>query len=380
MKVTLVGPVFPYRGGIAHYTTMLAREFARHHEVTIVNFNRMYPGLLFPGKTQFDESDSPLRIESERWIDSINPVSWLRTGRRISRQRPDLVVFQWWQPFFAPSFRTITSQLRRRGIPVVFLCHNVLPHESSFVDKTLSRIGLGGTRHFQVQSRQDGERLRELRGDVAVSFNPHPIYDFFDQGAHTRASARQLLQLDGKVVLFFGYVRPYKGLGVLLDAFATFRQRHTDATLLIVGEFYEDRQPYDDQMASLGITQSVRVVDEYVPNEAVEAYFRASDVTVLPYLSATQSGIIQTAYSFHQPVIVTAVGGLPDVVEDDRTGFVVPPQDPVALAGALDRFFSDSRAEEMGAAVEAGLDRFSWARCVQSLLEVAGLENAHLRP
>ncbi len=371
MNVCLVGPVHPYRGGISHFTAMLARELGRTHTVRVVNFSRLYPGFLFPGRTQFDESGSPFGADSLRLIDSINPVSWRRAADAVIDFAPDVVVFQWWQPFFAPAFRSMCARIRRRSdARIVFLCHNVLPHESSPVDRVLTRWGLGRAHAFVVQSREDGATLAALRPGAVVEFNPMPVFDLFAAAAPDREEARRRLGVEGRVVLFFGLVRAYKGLPTLLDAFARAGD-DLDATLLVVGEFYEPRARYDDMIASLGIGARVRVVDRYVPNEDVGAYFRASDVVVLPYVTATQSAIVQTAFSFGTPVIVTAVGGLPDVVADGETGFVVPPQAPDDLARAMIRFFREDCGPRMRSAIEAHAADFSWARCVDAILRAA---------
>jgi len=368
MKVTLVGPAYPYRGGIAHFNSILAREFAGEHDVQIVNFTRLYPSFMFPGRTQYDDSNSPLRVDSERIIDCVNPLTWIRAGRAISRFSPDLIVFQWWQPVFGPAYRTVSAAASSK--PVVFLCHNVLPHESSVLDRMLIKIGLGAADAFLVQSREDGDNLVRIHKDPVMALNPHPIYDFFDGKRFDRESARRDLGLDGHVILFFGYIRRYKGLAVLIDAFAKVLSR-LPVTLLIVGEFYDKREPYDERIAQASIASHVRIVDQYVPNEDVEKYFKAADLVVLPYMSATQSGIVQTSYSFGKPVVVTDVGGLPDVVTDGETGFVVPRNDPGALADAIVRFFEEDAGAEMADNIRAGLERFSWRRCAQTLVSLA---------
>lgn len=373
MRVCLVGPAYPYRGGIAHFTSMLAKEFEKEHEVLIVNFTRLYPSFLFPGKTQYDDSESPLRVESRRIIDSLNPYSFLQAGRTIVRYAPDFVVFQWWQPFFGPAFRVICSVIKRKlDSKIVFLCHNVLPHESSVFDRVLANIGLSRADAFLVQSNEDAQTLKRIKGSPVVGLNPHPVYDFFDENRFDRKTSRQKLGLDSPTLLFFGYVRGYKGLGVLLDAFALVRKR-LDATLLVVGEFYDKKEPYDEKIAKLDLGKNVRIVDKYVPNEDVEMYFKASDLVVLPYLSATQSGIVQTAYSFEKPVVVTAVGGLPDVVEDGKTGYVVEPNDPVGLGDAILRFFDGKDGERMAGNIRAAADRFTWKHCTRVLAELGGM-------
>lgn len=366
----MVGPAYPYRGGIAHYTSVLAQELSRDREVLVINFKRLYPSFLFPGKTQFDESAEPLDVASARIIDSLNPVSFWVAARAVRAFQPDVIVFQWWQPFFAFAYTAIVLLLgpALRG-KVVFLCHNVLPHERSPIDTLLIRLGFAQVRRYLVQSNEDARNLLSLRGGAVVKVHPHPIYSTFKRGRHTRESARRTIGVDGRVVLFFGLVRPYKGLGVLIEAFA--RRPELRATLLIVGEFYEKKETYVNRIRDLGIEDHVRIIDRYVPNEDVEQYFVACDVVVLPYLEATQSGITQIAFAFDKPVVVTNVGGLPDVVDDDVTGYVVPPGDPESLANAIARFFTDDVSARMENAVSNAKKRFSWARCGELLFELA---------
>jgi glycosyltransferase involved in cell wall biosynthesis len=350
---------------------MLAGEFLRAHEVKVVGFSRLYPSLLFPGRTQYDEGGALIRLESERVIDSVNPITFVRAARSIVAFAPDLILFQWWHPFFAPAFRMIAWQVRRSlDARVVFLCHNVLPHEASFADRSLARLGLRGGDAFLVQSREDQGRLAELMPGARVAVHPHPMYTQFAEEKPTREAARTRLGVEGRVILFFGLVRGYKGVDNLLRAFGRIAQ-DLDATLLVVGEFYEDRKPYDALIASLGLGDRVRVVDRYVPDDEVAVYFCAADLVVLPYRSATQSGIVQTAFAFERPVVVTAVGGLPDVVRDGETGYVVPPDDPAALAAAMERFFVEGAAPHMAEAIRADAPRFSWAGCVEAILTLA---------
>ena len=370
-RVCLVGPVYPYRGGIAHYNTMLARAFAADCDVLVVNFSRLYPSFLFPGKTQFDDSGEPLDVASARVIDSLNPISFWRAARLIRSFLPDLIVFQWWQPFFAFAYSSIVLLVGRRlRARVVYLCHNVLPHERSLVDTLLIRTGFAGVKRFLVQSREDGDNLLLIKRNAVLRVHPHPIYDTFNRGRYSVESARQQTGVTGRVILFFGLIRPYKGVGVLLEAFAKMLQR-IQATLMVVGEFYESKEPYLNRISELGIDDRVRVVDGYVPNEQIEMYFKSADVVVLPYLSATQSGITQIAFGFDKPVIVTRVGGLPDVVDDGVTGYIVPPNDAKALADAMAAFFERAQAGSMGEAIARTKKRFSWERCREILVELA---------
>jgi glycosyltransferase involved in cell wall biosynthesis len=368
MKVCLVGPAYPYRGGIAHFTSLLAKEFAGSHDVFLINFKRLYPDFLFPGKTQFDESGSPLEVVSERIIDTLNPFSFFTAARAIARQRPDLVVFQWWHPFFAFAYWTTAFLVKRFcKARVVFLCHNVLPHEASVFDRLLIKIGFAQADAFLVQSGEDRDNLERIKRRPRADLHPHPIYDVFKRGEVTREQARERLGVDGPMLLFFGYIRPYKGLRVLLEAFAGVVSNRP-AGLFVVGEFYEDKAPYLQLIDRLSLGGRITLVDRYVPNEEVELYFAACDLVVLPYLSATQSGIVQIAFGFDKPVVVTAVGGLPDVVDHGETGYVVPPNNPDALAGAVIEFFEKGKAGEFSRNIQTVKERFSWARCVEKLI------------
>lgn len=374
-RFCLIGPAYPYRGGISHYNTCLIRELAKRHVVRAVNFRRLYPDFLFPGKTQYDESASPYEAPSERIIDSINPFTWIMAGFRAARQHPDVVVVQWWHPFFAPALFVICLILRvlRTG-RILFMCHNVVPHETSPLDRILSRIAFSTAHAFLVQSREDGENLRRLRKRARTGIHPHPLYDFFRAGEMTMGEARRSIgEGEGRLLLFFGYIRPYKGLSHLIEAMGIVENRIA-ARLLVVGEFYENREPYLRLVERLGLSERVRFVDRYVGNEEVQAFFAASDLVVLPYVSATQSGIAQIALAFDRPVIVTRVGGLPEVVSEGRTGFVVPPADPGAIAGKIVEFFEERWAERMAPCFAGEKKRFSWRSLASEIESLAGIE------
>jgi len=369
LRICLVGPAYPYRGGISHYNSLLAKHLSSEHEVFSINFKRLYPDFLFPGKTQYDESAEPLSVDSVRIIDSINPLSWVRAGFHIVSRKCDVAVFQWWHPFFAPAYFKICAILRLFSrTKIIFICHNVLPHESSIFDRVLLFLAFLMPHAFLVQSMEDRENLLKLRRGAVVSIHPHPIYDFFKTGAISRNEARKKIGIDGDVpvLLFFGYIRPYKGLKFLLEAMPEIIGE-LGARLLVVGEFYEDKKPYVELVEKLGIKDSVKFVDYYVPNEEVESFFMASDLVVLPYLSATQSGIVQVAMAFDKPVVVTRVGGLPDVVSEGKTGFIVSPGDSGAIARSVLRFFKEGWGESMNEFFPEEKKRFSWRSMVSTL-------------
>jgi len=374
MRFALIGPAHPFRGGIAHYTALLSRALQERHEVRFVSLRRQYPRLLFPGTTQHDASRDALVVESIPLIVPLRPSSWRKACRTIADFRPDLVLVQWWHPFFAPCFGTIVRRLRRaHGIRTAFVVHNARGHERSFVERTLTRWALRGASHFLAHSQEDRGALEGMCPGATIEVSPHPNYEFFRTGEATLrpAEARARLELpEAPTVLFFGYVRRYKGLPVLVRAMAEVLHERP-CRLLVVGEFYHDRRETEALVRELGIGNSVTLVDRYVANEEVGLYFAASDLVALPYRTASQSGVAQIAFAFGKPVVATRVGGLPEVVEDGVTGALVPPDDPHALAAAILHLFREARFEEMARAIESRRERFGWERIVERVEALA---------
>ena len=378
MKAAILGPTYPHRGGIAHYTTLLARALHARHKLAIVSFRRLYPGFLFPGTTQFDTSAAKIEppVPPEPILDSLNPLSWARAGARIQALAPDFLVVPWWHPFFGPSLGTASRVARGKGSgqgrrPArIFLCHNVAPHEATPLDKALTAYGLGGADAFVVHARSEAEKLERLAAGRPVRVHPHPSYEIFSERAMSREDARASLDLTGRVILFFGYVRPYKGLEDLLTALQLARGNAWDR-LVIVGEFYEPEERYRRLLEAPAIRGRVRVVNRYVPNEEVARYFAAADVVALPYREATGSGIAQIAFGAGVPVIATRTGGLEEVVEEGVSGLLVPPRDPPALARAIERFFDERLGERLRAGVARTRGRFAWTSLVDTLESLA---------
>jgi glycosyltransferase involved in cell wall biosynthesis len=361
MRITIVGTAHPLRGGIAHYNALLYRELSKKHHVDIITFTRQYPDFLFPGKTQIDGGGTgDFEVPSRMLVDSISPLNWLRVGRMIRREAPDLLLFKYWLPFFGPCFGTI-ARMACRGTRtrVVYICDNVIPHEKRPGDLLFTRYAFGRADGFIVQSASVEKDLKTLFPGAHSILVPHPIYHGF--GAPVPAAqARKAVGVTGKnVLLFFGYVRKYKGLGVLLEAMALLKNR-LDLELLVVGEFYDDEAPYRDRIRSLGLEGHVTVRSDYVPNDEVKNYFSAADAVVLPYSSGTQSGIAQIAYNFDVPVIATTVGGLAEAVRDGETGVLVPPDNPPALADGIVRFFTALDHAKLRARVSEEKRRYSW--------------------
>ncbi|HTY59828.1 MAG TPA: glycosyltransferase [Bacteroidota bacterium] len=368
MKITIVGTAYPLRGGIAHYNALLYRELGARHAVDIVTFRRQYPGFLFPGKTQQEEGAADgFRVPAEVLVDSINPLNWVTTGRRIRSRRPDLVIFKYWLPFFGPCFGTIARVVKRGSdAKVLFICDNVVPHERRPGDRLFTRYAFGAVDSFVVQSRAVERDLLAFVPEASYAYVPHPVYNGFGSTVPV-ADARHRLGITARyVLLFFGYVRKYKGLDVLLDAVALLKDQ-LDLALIVVGEIYDGEQAYREQILRLGLASRVTLRSDYVPNDEVKYYFSAADAVVLPYTSATQSGIAQIAYNFDLPVIASDVGGLSEVVHDGVTGALVPPGDPRALASKILEYCTTMDRERLRAAVREEKKQYSWENLVAAI-------------
>jgi glycosyltransferase involved in cell wall biosynthesis len=361
----LVGPASPLRGGIAQYTDQLYLHLSKRHPAEVFTFSRLFPRLLFPGRTQFDTSGTTIGVPSRQTLDSIRPLSWWRTAAAIVKRQPRAVVVMHQMPFFAPCLGTLLRRIRRRSAaPQILLCHNLIPHETHFFDVPLTRYLIKIPEAFIVLSESVERDLLRLRPNAKIIRVPQPIYDFFPSPPEQKEARKQLgLPSDQPVVLFFGLVRAYKGLGTLLQAMTSLPQ----ARLLIAGEFYQPRADYERQIAELGLRDRVHVEDRYIPNEDVPKYFAAADVVVLPYLSATQSGVSKLAYHFDKPVVITNVGGLAEEVDEGKTGYVVPPNDPAALAAAIEKVLTEKTRIDFAAHVREYKKRYSWERVVEAI-------------
>ncbi len=370
MNIVIVGTAYPLRGGIAHYIALLYRAFSERHMVSIVTFSRQYPALLFPGKSQQEHESEGAAVPSERLIDSINPLSWIVAAKAIAAKKPGLVIFKYWLPFFGPCFGFIARAVKRRtNAKVLFICDNVIPHERRPGDLVFTRYAFRTVDFFVVQSKAVEEELKAFWPSARFKLVPHPIYQIFGTSI-PKEQARQKLGIAEKhVLLFFGYVRKYKGLDTLIRAMPTVL-KGIKARLLIVGEFYDDEAKYRNLVDSLGLKSDVTIRSDYVPNDQVATYFSASDVVVLPYAAATQSGIAQIAYQFDKPVIATRVGGLAEVVLDGMTGFIVPPDDPSALAYAILRYYSEGHEEEFVENVRSEKKKYSWSTLIEAIEEL----------
>ena len=369
MKITIVGPAYPYRGGIATFNDRLARQLGREgHQVKIYTFTLQYPSFLFPGKTQYSLEEPPQDLDIVRTVSSVNPFSWLKTARMIAREQPDAVMLRFWMPYFGPSLGTIGRYLRRRGIKVVSLVDNIIPHDKKPGDKPFAKYFVGSVDAFLAMSQSVCEELKGFDRTKPVAFAPHPLYDHYGI-KETKAEAAAALGLDPDkdYYLFFGLIRDYKGLDLLLEAMATVTLKDHKAELIVAGEFYSNEEKHRDLERSLGLEGRIHWFPEFIPDEKVRHYFCVADLIVQPYKTATQSGITQIAYHFEKPMVVTRVGGLAEIVPDGECGYVVEPQ-PEAIATAVAGYFSQHPDFTEG--IRAKKSEFSWERLTEALYSI----------
>lgn len=344
-KIVIVGPAYPYRGGNALYVSFLYDVLKVKFDVEIVNYKLLYPSILFPGTTQNDISEFVIKKSiSKRIINSVNPFTWIKAAKHINSLNADLVYFDWWNPFFGPSHRVISSLIKKRyRNRIIFITENVMSHEGRFIDRLLTKLGLKNANAFVALSNIVEDALKDFT-DKKIYKSALPIYGGYNLNKNLDVKKQKVefgFKEDDDILLFFGYVRKYKGLNVLLGAMPEILKKNPKAKLLIVGEFYDSPDKYYEQINNLGIKDSVKVVQRFVPNEEVGLYYSIADLVILPYLSATQSGVLNIAYGFGKPVIVTDVGGLSEDVIDGKTGYVIKPGNEDEIINAVNRFFED---------------------------------------
>ncbi len=361
-KIALIGPIYPYRGGIAHFSeTLYWRLQERLHTVTAITFTRQYPALLFPGKSQNESGPAMRPVPSLRLVDSVNPVTWYRAALQVARWEPDAAVIPYWMPFFAPSLGTIARRLRARGVRILAIVHNAIPHERHMGDKALSRSFLRAAHGCIVMSGEVERDLDMLKVKAQRKLLNHPVYDKFGpvmDGSQARAALG--IPDSAPVLLFFGFIRRYKGLDVLLESMPAIRGVLPDVRLVIAGECYEDEARYRSLIEAKGLSPHVVLHMDYIPGSEVRKYFAAADVVVQPYTAATQSGVAQVAFHFEKPLIITSVGGLSEIVGHEEAGLVVPPGEPRALSDAVIRFFRDGLREQLEEGVRRKKRAHSW--------------------
>ena len=373
MKIVILGTSWPYRGGgIATYNERLARQFmAEGHEVEILTFTLQYPDFLFPGKTQYSDEPAPADLKITRVMNSVNPFSWWKAARLLRRIKPDVMVVKFWIPLMAPCLGTIARLARRQGIRVVSILDNVIPHEPHFWDKWLIRYFVRSIDHFVAMSdsvKRDCERFLPRTTKARVMLCPHPLYDNFGQPIPQAEAQQQLgLNPDYRYLLFFGFIRDYKGLDLLMHAFADPRLRHYRVKLIVAGEFYNNAEQYEQLEKQLGLEGEIVWHTQFIPNDQVRIYFSAADLIVQPYKTATQSGVTQVAYHFSKPMLVTNVGGLAEIVPHGKVGYVTP-VDAKAVADALVDFCSDDNKLRFAQNIETEKKKYAWSRMTEACL------------
>ena len=369
MKIIIAGTAYPYRGGLAAYNERLAREYVQQgHDVEIITFTMQYPAFLFPGKTQFSSENEPSDLKITRLINSICPVSWIKTANYIKSKKADKVIFAYWMAFMAPCMGTIARLIRSSQTKTIALIHNMIPHEPTLLDKLLPGYFVGAMDGFVAMAdavAADISRFDRKKKPVIVS--PHPIYDHFGE-LTTKKTAAAKLELDENdhYILFFGFIRQYKGLDLLIEAFADKRLRDFPVKLIIAGEFYENAEPYLDLIEKHELQTFVELRTHFITDSMVRHYFSIADLIAQPYRTATQSGVSQIAYHFGKPMLVTKVGGLAEIVPDGVVGYAVD-VDTRKIADALVDFFANDRYETFASNIQIEKQKYSWSRMTEAI-------------
>jgi D-inositol-3-phosphate glycosyltransferase len=372
MNIIICGTAYPYRGGLASYNERLAKQFITDGDnVTILTFSLQYPGFLFPGKSQFSKTAAPEGLVIERKVNSINPFNWISVGRKIKKLKPDILIIKYWIPLMAPCFGTIARIAKsNRHTRVISIFDNVIPHEKRFGDMLLTRYFTGSINGAVVMSKSVMADLSIFRKDIPVKLNPHPLFDNFGFAVE-RAEALSKLNLDktSSYLLFFGFIRAYKGLDLLIDAFSEKQLRNRNLKLIVAGEFYEDDAPYKELVKKHNLENDIIFFDRFINDDEVSLFFSIADLVVLPYKNATQSGVTQIAYHFEKPMLVTDVGGLSEIVADNKCGYVVKPE-PKFITEAIIDFFDNKREEKFALGIKEEKKRFAWDKLTAAITEV----------
>lgn len=375
-KVVIIGPGHPLRGGLASFNQRLAQQFIREGDsCEIISFSLQYPSFLFPGKTQYSSDPAPTDLTIHSIINSVNPFNWIKVGNRLRRLQPDLVVVRYWLPFMGPALGTILRRIRKnKHTRIVCIADNIIPHEKRPGDAAFTRYFVKACDAFVTMSEKVRTDLRKLGDRWPVQLVRHPLYDNFGEPESKEQARRQLnIAPNDRILLFFGFIRHYKGLDLLLEAMADPRIRQQGIRLLVAGEYYEDQAPYQQIIREKKIDDLLLLHTDFIPDSQVKHYLCAADAVVQPYRNATQSGVTPLAYHFEIPMIVTRVGGLPDLVPDQKVGLLVNPE-PTAIADGIIQFFEIGRDHFLPALREEK-KKYGWDKMVQSIRELANIAN-----
>jgi glycosyltransferase involved in cell wall biosynthesis len=372
MNIISLGPAHPYRGGPATFNDRLAQQFkAEGHAIEIITFSLQYPRFLFPGKTQYTDATPPKGIKITRLLNTVNPFNWISTGLKIKKAKPDLLLLRYWIPFMGPSLGTVARIVRSNGhTKVICIFDNVVPHEKRAGDKILTIYFTKSIDGAIVMSQSVSDDLKLFRSDIQVKLSPHPLFDNYGPLASQEDAVRALnLDSGNSYILFFGFIREYKGLDLLIKAFSDLRLRNRKLKLIVAGEFYEDDAPYRSLIKEHNLENEIIFFDRFIKDEEVSLFFSVADLIVQPYKSATQSGVTQIAFHYEKPMLVTDVGGLREIVTDGKCGYVVKPE-AEAIASALVDYFDNNRKAIFSEGVKKEKEKFAWDKMTASLIEV----------
>ena len=374
-NIIIVGPAYPLRGGLATYNLLLANKLQEQgHSVRILTFSLQYPNIIFPGKTQYSTEPKPDSIEIEVSLNSVNPLNWLSLGKKLREEKPDLVIFRYWMPFMGPSLGTLGRIIRKnKHTKVVAIADNIIPHEKRFFDTPFTKYFVNSCDGFVTMSKSVLEDLKKFDVNKPAGYNPHPMYESFGPQLD-KVEARKKLGLaeNGKYLLFFGFIRKYKGLDILLRAFADKRIQEAGIKLIIAGEYYDKPEEYQAIIKEHNLEPAVVQANEFIPDSEVSVYFSAADMVVQTYKTATQSGVTQIAYYYYNPMLVTDVGGLAELVPHNKVGYVTS-TDTLEIADAILDFYENKREAEFVENIKTERLCFTWDSMIAKLFEVGGL-------
>ena len=371
MKITILSTAYPLRGGISHFVGLLYKELAKNNEVSVITFRRQYPSIFFPGKSQLESGDTLEKIPTEILVDSINPINWIKVGNKIKNDSPDLLIYKFWMPFFAPCFGTISKTAKRNGrTKVLVICDNIIPHENKPGDTTITKYFFKYVDYFVLLSKKVQEDLLKLKPKAKNKILPHPVYSNFGTPVDKKEARKFLdLPIDEKLILFFGFIRDYKGLDVLLEVMKMLKTE-LNIKLIIAGEYYSNEEKYKKIINELGLQNQLYLFTDFISTSEVKYYFSACDAVILPYRDATQSGIVQIAMNFHKPVIATNVGGLAEVISDGSTGFIVEKENSMKLATAIENFYLQNKEKQFVSNIIKETDKYSWSKFTEGIFDL----------
>jgi D-inositol-3-phosphate glycosyltransferase len=368
-KVFIIGPAYPLRGGLASFDELFCEALNKEgHHCEIISYSLQYPNFLFPGSTQYHvNGTAPKNITIHTLINSVNPLSWFKTASFIKKQKPDFIIFRFWIPFMGPALGTIARLVKKQNIKVLAITDNVIPHEKRLGDKQLASYFIKGCNAFVTMSKAVMNDLEKFTNTSHKKYLLHPLYTAFGEKI-PKQKARLTLHLkqDDRVILFFGLIRKYKGLDLLIEAFSLLKANPHNK-LLIAGEFYEDKQPYLDLISKHKLEEQIILLNQFIPNDDVKYYFSAADIVALPYRSATQSGVTQVSFHFEVPTLVTNVGGLGEIIPHNVAGYVVEPN-PQAIASSLEDYFENNKEQAFTEGMKQEKQKYEWSIFVNEII------------